>query len=85
MPRAKVEHRTDQIREQHNIRMKRYYSNHPEQREKLIEKIKNRYATDETYRELVKQRSKERKLRLKLEKAAKLEAEKLEALSVEVA
>ncbi len=83
MPRAKVEHRSDKVREQHNICMKRYYINHPEQREKLIEKIKNRYATDETYRELVKQRSKERRLRLKQEKA--LEAEKLEAQVVETA
>jgi hypothetical protein len=65
MPLPKVEHRTDDEREKHNTRMKRYYANHPEQRQKVIEKIKDRYATDEAYRELVKERTKQRRLRLK--------------------
>ncbi len=65
MPLPKVEHRTDDDREKHNNRMKRYYSNHPEQRQKVIDRIKDRYATDEAYRELVKERTKQRRLRLK--------------------
>ena len=56
----------------HNERMKRYYIAHPEQRWKLIQKIKNKYNTDEAYREKVKERSRLYRLRQKELKKASL-------------
>ena len=58
MPLPKVETRTDDERLKHNIRMKRYYLNHPEQRDKIKSKLNEKYATDESYRLLVKERVK---------------------------
>jgi hypothetical protein len=45
--------------------MKRYYASHPEQRQRTIERIKERYATDPAFRERVKTQARERKQRLK--------------------
>lgn len=52
-------------RRKHNEKMKRYYERHPEQRRKKIDRIKERYSTDEAYRAAVKARAAERLLHLK--------------------
>ncbi len=65
MPLPKVDGRTDEQRAKHNERMKRYYANHPEQRQIAINRIKERYATDPEFRERVKTQARERKQRLK--------------------
>ncbi len=65
MPLAKVDTRSDEERSKHNARMKRYYTNNPEQRLKIIQKLKEKYAADESYRTLVKERNRVRRIRLK--------------------
>ncbi len=65
MPLPPKETRTPEQRQAHNEKMKRYYEKHPEQRQKCIERIMSRYYSDESYRELVKARARERRLRLK--------------------
>lgn len=65
MPLPKVDGRTDEQRAKHNERMKRYYANHPEQRQITINRIKERYATDPEFRERVKTQARERKAKLR--------------------
>lgn len=72
MPRPKVEHRTDKERELHKNRMKRYFDSHPEQRAKISDNIKDRYKSDPAFKEMVKERSKQRRLRLKEIKLAQI-------------
>lgn len=48
-------------RRKHNEKMKRYFCNNPEQRQKKSQRVCERYRTDETYREAVKARARERR------------------------
>jgi len=50
MPLPKSDDRTPEVRAKHNERMKRYFAKHPEQREKTISRIMDKYHTDPEYR-----------------------------------
>jgi hypothetical protein len=49
-------------RRKHCEKMKRYYSSHPEQRQRKSERVCQRYHCDEAYREAVKARAKAQRL-----------------------
>ena len=77
MPLPKSDGRTDEVRAKHNERMKRYYAKHPEQREKTISRIMDKYHSDPEYRARVLANGKAWRERKKAEKLAAIANEKV--------